>query len=199
MRWSWVVCLWASVSMAQEASAPPPWSGSSVSTRVQAALPDTGVQKGKMTHELNAVQLVELAPEWRFTEAFALRGHLFIVWSAVSDQYSAKASPFSDLSLDAVWSGWTEARTGLHVEGSARLTLPTSTRSQAVARYFDGGGMVALSRAFPVLSGLDVSYAARVVGHAVQPVPRSLSDDSRPDQTRPELRVGRIRERRAHA
>lgn len=112
--------------------------------------------------------VVGLSAAWRFRDALSVRAHLFarklLVYTLAPTE--ARGVELSDLFLEAAWWGWTEPRTGVRGEAELRLGLPTSSEAAYNHRYLDVGPWLALSRRFPVLAGLSVSYGARFVWHA---------------------------------
>lgn len=104
-----------------------------------------------------------LMPEWHFTDAFYVRSRFFISQEfTLSDSTSTRNEvEVSDLWLDGVWGGWKEKNTGIKLGADLRVMLPTSFASRMQTRLFTLGPGVNVSKMFPVLSGLAVSYSGR--------------------------------------
>ncbi|MHB8874035.1 MAG: hypothetical protein ACYC8T_10150 [Myxococcaceae bacterium] len=109
------------------------------------------------------VQSVSLFPEWHFTSFLFVRARFDIEQelTVADDTNTVNEVVISDLPVDVGTDSYQEELTGIKVTGTLRFGLPTSRLSRMQTRVFSIGPGVSLSRKFPVLSGLTLSYAGR--------------------------------------
>lgn len=138
------------------------WRGSSLSYGVASTV-TTFVPSYELHYNPTVEHRLGFMPEWHFNDDFAVRARFFLSQelTASDSTNTLHEVELSDLWLDGVWSGWKESVTGLKVSSTLRLMVPTSKSSRMQSRILTVGPGVAVSRLFPVLSGLSLSYAGR--------------------------------------
>jgi len=106
-----------------------------------------------------------LIPYWHVGEFFAVRGRFILEQELTNaDDTTGKHEVVaSDLTVDTSFTGVTEPYSGIKFKGGVRWLFPTSKASQAQTLQIGIGPGVSLERSFPILEGLTISYAGRIL------------------------------------
>ena len=133
-----------------------------------------------------------LYPQWHIGDYFVLRARLLIEQELTNadDTTMLHEIVLNDLFIDAATPGVMEPTTGIEFSGGVRFYLPTSKLSQANNMNVAIGPGLGVSRRFPLLAGLTISYSARFNFGIYGSRTRQLSSPSIPSCTPDDLNCG---------
>lgn len=106
---------------------------------------------------------LSLRPEWHFSDPVFLRARVNLTQELTNSDSTLYKNEYvlSDTTLELVWTGWTEKRTGVRVNGNLRVLAPTSKASRGQSLVTSVAPGLTLVRPFSVLGGLIVGYTGR--------------------------------------